>query len=81
MITGSSPGSCRNPVNRKFQTEMKKPIFILAVILGGIVSLFTLSSCAQEETETTIEYYNLLDASGRQVNVSANVSQESTNSK
>ncbi|MBO4647451.1 MAG: hypothetical protein J5806_04780 [Lentisphaeria bacterium] len=53
--------------------KLKKQIFISAVILGGLVSLFTLSSCAKEETETTIEYYNLLDASGRQVNVSANV--------
>ena len=60
---------------------MKKTISILAVVLGGTVSLFTLSSCAQEETETTIEYYNLLDASGRQVNVSANVSQESSKTK
>ena len=61
------------PVNRKFQPEMKKQIFILAAILGGIISLSTLSSCAKEETETSIVYYNLLDANGSQVNVSADV--------
>jgi len=60
---------------------MKKQIFILAVILVGVVSLFTLSSCAQEESETSIMYYNLLDANGRQVNVSANVTQESADPK
>ena len=56
--------------------KLKKQIFISAVILGGLVSLFTLSSCVKEETETTIEYYNLLDASGRQVNVSVDVVNE-----
>ena len=64
------PDTCST---ESFSMKLKKQIFISAVILGGLVSLFTLSSCAKEETETTIEYYNLLDASGRQVNVSANV--------
>ena len=60
---------------------MKKQIFIFAVMLGGIASLFILSSCAKEENQTTIEYYNLLDANGRQVNISTNVTQESFKSK
>ncbi len=57
---------------------MKKKIFIAAVILCGVVSLFTLSSCAKEKSETTILYYNLLDANGRQVNVSVQTAPEAS---
>jgi hypothetical protein len=57
---------------------MKKKIFLAAVILGGMVSLLTLASCAKEESETTIVYYNLLDANGRQVNVSVQTAPEAS---
>ena len=51
---------------------MKKKLFSVAAIPGGILILFTFSSCVKEETETSIMYYNLLDANGNQVNVSVN---------
>ena len=43
--------------------------------------LLALSSCAREETETTVVYYNLLDANGRQVNVRKNESALEKNGK
>ena len=51
---------------------MKKKLFSGAAILGGILILFSFSSCVKEESETSVMYYNLLDANGNQVNVSVN---------
>ena len=51
------------------------------MILGGFLVLITFSSCVEEKTETSIMYYNLLDASGNQVNVSVNTVQETPKSK
>ena len=60
---------------------MKKKLFSVAAILGGILILFSFSSCVKEETETSIMYYNLLDANGNQVNVSVNSTPDTSNPK
>lgn len=60
---------------------MRKTISLLTMILGGFLVLITFSSCVEEKTETSIMYYNLLDASGNQVNVSVNTVQETPKSK
>ena len=51
------------------------------MILGGLLVLVMFSSCVEEKTETSIMYYNLLDAGGNQVNVSVNTVQETPKSK
>lgn len=43
--------------------------------------LLLFSSCVQEESETTILYYNTLDANGQQVNVSVDMPAESSSAK
>lgn len=60
---------------------MKKKITLLTVFPVAFLMLLILSSCAKEETKTSIMYYDLLDASGNQVNVSVNIAPESTKAK
>lgn len=60
---------------------MNKSFTSLTAIPVAILMLLILSSCAKEETKTSIMYYDLLDASGNQVNVSVNVAPESTKAK
>lgn len=60
---------------------MNKKLFTVTAISGGILFLFTFSSCVKEESETSIMYYNFLDANGNQVNVSVDTAPNTSKPK